>query len=90
MKTMTCKEMGGTCDVAMTAATEKDMMDAGWKHVEEAHPDIVESMKTMSKEDKDAWAAKFHETWEAAPEDSADKAEEADAAPEAEEEEEAA
>ena len=87
MKTMTCKEMGGTCDVSMTAATEKEMMDAGWKHMEEAHADQVAEIKQMPKEDMDKWAATFHETWEATPEDSA---EEVDAAPEAEEEEEAA
>ena len=87
MKTMTCSAMGGPCDASMTAATEKEMMDAGWAHVEATHPEIVEQMKTMSQEEKDKWAADFHKKWEAAPEDSA---EEAETAPEAEEEEEAA
>ena len=84
---MTCSQMSGPCDVSMAAATEKEMMDKGWAHVEEAHPDVAEKVKAMSQEEKDKWSTDFHTKWEETPEDSA---EEADAAPEAEEEEEAA
>ena len=71
MKTITCAQMGGPCDAQMTAGSEKEMMDMGWKHVEEVHPEILAGIKAMPKEDMDAWNAKFHVTWEAAPEDAA-------------------
>jgi hypothetical protein len=63
--------MGGPCDEKLTGGSEKEIMDAGWKHVEEKHPEIVEGIKSMSKEELDAWNAKLHETYEAAPEDAA-------------------
>ncbi|MBA3788982.1 DUF1059 domain-containing protein [Patescibacteria group bacterium] len=69
MKTMTCSQMGGPCDASMTAGSEKEMMDMGWKHMEEVHPDRVSEIKQMPKEDMDKWSAEFHTKWEAMPED---------------------
>ena len=69
MKTMTCAQMGGSCDAKLTAASEKEMMDVGWKHIEEAHPDMAEKIKGMPKEDTETWMTGFHTKWEATPED---------------------
>jgi hypothetical protein len=35
MKTMTCKQMGGPCDVAFQAETADEMMKMGASHLEE-------------------------------------------------------
>jgi hypothetical protein len=35
--------------------------------VNEAHPEIAESMKTMSKEMMDQWTADFQKKWDATP-----------------------
>ena len=83
MKTLTCAQMSGPCEHAMTAGTEAEMMEMGWKHVEEMHPEISASMATMPQEEKDKWASDFHNTWEATPEDAEAPAEmEAEASPE--------
>ncbi|MEO5927900.1 MAG: DUF1059 domain-containing protein [Patescibacteria group bacterium] len=75
MKTLTCKQLGGTCDVAMTAATEEEMKTMAWKHVAEAHPEkfaaTQDVMKDATREQQDQSAAYFHKNWEAAPEDAA-------------------
>ena len=92
MKTMTCAQMGGTCDASMTTGTEAEMVQAGMAHITEAHPDIAEQVAAMTQEEKDTWAADFHAKWEAAPEDAAEETAtpEEDEAPEAVTEEEAA
>ena len=74
MKTLTCAQFGGPCDFSATTATEKEMSDAMWKHVKEAHPGkFEETQKYMgenaTQEQKDQAAAYFHKIWEAAPED---------------------
>ena len=71
MKTTTCSAMGGPCDATLTGSTEKEMIDAGWAHVESAHPELAETMKAMTQEEKDKWAADFHTKFEAMPEDEA-------------------
>ena len=75
MKTMTCAQMGGTCDASMTAATEAEMVQMGMAHITAAHPDMAEKVAAMTQEEKDAWAADFHAKWEAFPEDAAEEPE---------------
>ncbi len=66
--------MGGPCDATMTAETEQEMIAAGMKHVEEAHPEMVADIKGMSPEALEKWNSEFHAKWEAIPEDEADEA----------------
>ena len=70
MKTMTCAQMGGTCDTAMTAATSDEMMSMGMAHLESAHPEMAADIKAMPKDDPKmvAWGQKFAADWAAAPE----------------------
>ncbi len=70
MKQMTCARMGGpaTCNFMVTGNTAKEMADNGMKHVMQAHPDMADKMKTMSKEDNDKWWAMFQKKWDATPE----------------------
>ena len=73
MKTLTCTQLGGTCDFKMTAATEAELKAKAWKHVEEAHPEkyktTQEMMKNATPEQTAQSDAYFHKNWEAAPED---------------------
>jgi predicted small metal-binding protein len=70
MKTMTCSQMGGPCDAAMTAGSAEEMATMGWKHLEEVHPELVEKMKDTTQEEKDKWMAEHNAKWDALPEDS--------------------
>lgn len=70
MKMMTCAQMGGQCDTEITGATVDEMMANGMKHLEEAHPQMAADVKAMPPEDPGmvAWAEKFKQDFEAAPE----------------------
>lgn len=70
MKTMTCREMGGMCDEAMSAGTAEEMMESGMKHLAEKHPEMAASIKSMPKDDPAmvAWYEKFMKDWSATPE----------------------
>jgi predicted small metal-binding protein len=67
MKTITCKQMGGPCDLAITADTSKEMIDKGIEHVKQYHPDIAQNMDNNSQEEKDVWYDSFMTTWEKTP-----------------------
>ncbi len=70
MKTMTCKEMGGMCDYAMTASTPDEMIKVGMVHIEQSHPEMAADINKMSKDDPimKAWYEKFMKDWDATPE----------------------
>jgi len=70
MKTMTCAQMGGMCDAAITANTKDEMMSKGMAHLEEAHPEMAADVKKMPKDDPlmVEWQSKFDKDWDAAPE----------------------
>ena len=73
MKTMTCAQMGGMCEEKVSAETEMDMIAAGMAHLEVAHPEMAESIKSLDKNDPMiiSWGEKFHADWEATPEEAA-------------------
>lgn len=70
MKTMTCAQMGGTCDTEIHGATPEEMMMNGMKHIEEAHPEMAADIKAMPQDDPKmiAWSEKFHKDFAALPE----------------------
>ncbi len=70
MKTMTCAQMGGMCETAVTGNTAEEMMSNGMAHLEEAHPEMAANVKAMPKDDPKMveWNEKFMKDWEAAPE----------------------
>lgn len=68
MKQMTCSAMGGPCEATITGNTPDEMIANGTTHVNEAHPELAESMKTMPKEALDKWNTDFQAKWEATPE----------------------
>ncbi|MBA3788786.1 DUF1059 domain-containing protein [Patescibacteria group bacterium] len=67
MKTMTCKELGGECDAAMTAETSEEMVKKMTAHVMENHPDTAKKMEEMHAEDPNKWGDEFKKKWDATP-----------------------
>ena len=74
MKTMTCAQMGGTCEASISADSEVAMTSAGMSHLESAHPELASQVKAMSPEEQNAWGTEFHTKWEAQAEDVAPEA----------------
>jgi predicted small metal-binding protein len=70
MKTLTCAQLGGPCDAAISANTPEELMTKGMAHLESAHPDMAAKVKSTPKDDPMmvAWNEKFKKDWEAAPE----------------------
>ncbi len=69
MKTMTCAQMGGMCDEALHGETAEEMMTAGMKHLEVAHPEMARDVKAMPIDDPVmvAWSEKFQKDFDALP-----------------------
>lgn len=55
MKTLTCKDLGGSCDQKLSANTWDEMVQKMSKHVMENHPDVAKQMEKMHKEDPKQW-----------------------------------
>ena len=70
MKTLTCAQLGGPCDAAISGNTKDELMANGMKHLEEAHPDMAAKVKATPKDDPMMveWNEKFNKDWDAAAE----------------------
>ena len=68
MKTMTCNQLGGSCQQKLSAESWHDMVAAMTKHVMEKHPEVAESMKAMHERDPQEWGQKMKPKWDTAPE----------------------
>jgi predicted small metal-binding protein len=68
MKTMTCRELGGTCDKKLSANSWEEMVRTMTSHVMESHPDVARKMEQMHNEDPKKWGREMKPKWEAAPE----------------------
>lgn len=70
MKTMTCTQMGGMCDEAVSGNTSEEIMMKGMQHLEEAHPEMAANVKAMPIDDPAmvAWSEKFQKDFDALPE----------------------
>jgi predicted small metal-binding protein len=49
MKTLTCRELGGTCDQTLSANSWDEMVKVMTKHVIDKHPDVAKQMESMHK-----------------------------------------
>jgi predicted small metal-binding protein len=67
MKTMTCRQLGGTCDQKLSADSWDAMVKTMTKHVMEKHPDVAKKMEKMHNEDPKQWAKETRPKWDAAP-----------------------
>ena len=68
MKTMTCRELGGTCDQRLSANSWDEMVKVMTRHVLDTHPDVARQMEKMHNEDPKRWGREHKPKWEAAPE----------------------
>jgi predicted small metal-binding protein len=55
MKTMTCKQLGGSCDVRHQGETADEVIKAQDRHLKEAVSDGDENHKSALKEMKGRW-----------------------------------
>lgn len=68
MKTMTCRQLGGTCDQAITANTWDEIVKKMSRHVIEKHPDVAKQMEHMHNQDPKKWGKEMKPKWDATPE----------------------
>jgi predicted small metal-binding protein len=68
MKTMTCRELGGSCDQKLSAETWDEMVKTMTRHVLGNHPDVAKKMEKMHNEDPKRWGREHRPKWDAAPE----------------------
>jgi predicted small metal-binding protein len=75
MKTMTCRQMGGPCDVALHGETADEIMDKGTKHIQESgdkdHKKVLDMMEDMQKNPDSGkeWNDTFKKKFAQLPED---------------------
>ncbi len=67
MKTMTCKQLGGSCDQQLSAGSWDDVVAKMTSHVMENHPDVAKQMEAMHNEDPEKWGREMKPKWDAAP-----------------------
>ncbi len=73
MKTMTCRQMGGPCDIPIHGNSAEEMMNNGKKHVhsvdDEGHKKVITMMQEMQKnpEASKEWNDKFKKDFDALP-----------------------
>ena len=69
MKTLTCEELGGTCEHKISAETWDEAVKKMIAHVTEQHPNVAEKMKQMHEQDPEKWGREMKPKWDAAPEE---------------------
>jgi hypothetical protein len=75
MKTMTCRQMGGPCDVPIHGNTAEEMMNNAKEHVhsvdDEGHKKVIAMIQEMQKnpEAGKEWNDKFKKDFDALPEE---------------------
>ena len=67
MKTMTCRELGGTCDQELSANSWGEMVQTMTKHVMDKHPDVAKRMEQIHNADPKAWGKEMKPKWDATP-----------------------
>ncbi len=68
LRVMTCKQMGGECDLEIAAHTSAEMARKMTVHVMEMHPKTAKYFENMTKKDHEKWEADFHDKWGSSPE----------------------
>jgi predicted small metal-binding protein len=61
MKQITCAKLGGseTCDFVVKGNTAQEVIEVGWKHLQEAHAEIAQRIMSQPKEQNDKWMEDF-------------------------------
>jgi predicted small metal-binding protein len=68
MKTMQCRDLGGTCDKKLSAESWDEIVQVMTKHVMQEHPDVAKKMEQMHNDDPKKWSRETKPKWDAAPE----------------------
>lgn len=68
MKTLTCAQLGGPCETAISGNTADEMMNVGMEHVKAAHPEMVAGITNMTPEQGETWNKEFQAKFATAPE----------------------
>jgi predicted small metal-binding protein len=68
MKSMSCRELGGTCDQKLSTQTWDEMVRTMTKHVMDNHPETAKSMEQMHNEDPKKWGREMKPKWDSKPE----------------------
>ena len=70
MKHIPCSELGGpaTCNEMISGSTADEMVTNGWKHLQEAHPEVAQNIMNNPKDVNDKWMTEFKEKFESLPE----------------------
>ena len=68
MKRMTCRELGGTCDMRLSAETWQGMAALMMNHIREKHPVVAENMEEMTG-DPGEWTREVKKEWDATSEE---------------------
>ena len=66
MRTLTCRELGGTCDEKLSAESWDEMVQKMTAHVMARHPDVAAKMKTMHEQDPKRWGREMKPKWDSA------------------------
>jgi hypothetical protein len=75
MKTMTCRQMGGPCDMPLRGETVDELINNGTKHVQEqtdeGHKKVMQMMDDMQKDPVagQKWTEDFKQKFADLPED---------------------
>jgi predicted small metal-binding protein len=69
MKSLTCKQLGGTCDHKIFANTWDELVQNMTKHVVQSHPDVAKKMEQMHDQAPKKWGREMKPKWDAAPAD---------------------
>ena len=65
MKTMMCKELGGTCDQKLSANSWDEMVQKMTRHVMAKHPDVAKDREKMHNEDPKKWGQEMKPKFDA-------------------------
>ncbi|MBP9816444.1 MAG: DUF1059 domain-containing protein [Candidatus Pacebacteria bacterium] len=70
-KTVTCRELGGTCEEQFSGETFNEIMQKGGAHMmgDEAHTSAIMSMEARTGENREQWMERMQREFDAKPED---------------------
>ena len=63
MKQMTCVELGGACSKMLSGETADQLLNQGYEHVLQNHPEVVQQVMRMSDAERNAWDLDFQAKW---------------------------
>ena len=68
MKTLTCRDLGGSCSQSLTADSWGEMGVMMLHHAIEIHPDLAQRIELMHRDSPGEWSRTFQPVWDHAPE----------------------